>query len=367
MDSIDFPSSTDIEARVRASFHEQAKWCDVMGSPFTARVCRLLADRLTSSTDVGARILSWPTAPEPAHDALALRFCGGLHYLALTRRDQGIAALYPSLELPGGAAGDDALWEAISNAISTHVETLNGFLSSPPQTNEVARSGPLMLGFVTLAALTKMPMALFELGASAGLNQSPDRFRVTLGNHTFGPPTSILHLIPEWRGGAVPDDATDIEVISRRGVDRNPMNIHDHDTVERLMSYVWPDQFDRINRMKAGIAIARTGDVVVARGEASEWVEKEFQVNPTLGYTRVLYQSVAWQYFDADTIARIEARLAAAGGASRPDAPIAHLSMEKSDHWQGHDVMLRLWRGNGEERFLLARCHAHGAWIDAGV
>ena len=45
---------------IRQSFLRQAKACADLGSPFTARICTLAAERLTDETRVGTMILGWP-------------------------------------------------------------------------------------------------------------------------------------------------------------------------------------------------------------------------------------------------------------------------------------------------------------------
>ena len=52
-----------------------------MGSPFTARLCRLLADRLAPGDPVSDRVLAWPGDPSHRADALPLRLAGALHGL----------------------------------------------------------------------------------------------------------------------------------------------------------------------------------------------------------------------------------------------------------------------------------------------
>lgn len=57
------PEAKATEQAVRDAFRDQAKSCDGLGSPFTARLCRLIADRLKADTPVGARVLGWQGDP----------------------------------------------------------------------------------------------------------------------------------------------------------------------------------------------------------------------------------------------------------------------------------------------------------------
>ena len=79
---------------VRNSFRIQADACQTLGSPFTARILRLLADGLTPGTPVADRVLGWPGDPAGRTDALALRLAGGLHALALQGDPPALRSFY---------------------------------------------------------------------------------------------------------------------------------------------------------------------------------------------------------------------------------------------------------------------------------
>ena len=56
---------------IRDDFARQALACELLGSPFNARVCRLLGERLNHTSSFGARVLGWQGHPQ--NDALPLR------------------------------------------------------------------------------------------------------------------------------------------------------------------------------------------------------------------------------------------------------------------------------------------------------
>ena len=62
---------TDASAAVLRNLEAQAAMCDALGSPFSAKVCRALAEGLDRSTATGRRALGWPG--NATADALALR------------------------------------------------------------------------------------------------------------------------------------------------------------------------------------------------------------------------------------------------------------------------------------------------------
>src|SRR5271169_5201881 len=125
----------------RENFLQQAEWCERLGSPFTASVCRVLHARLDESSAFGSRLLNWPDNPQA--DAVALRACGALNFFA-RQGFPALAPLYPPQPLPSA----DEFWRGAERAIGQLDEALTRFLDSAPQTNEVARSALLLPGYL---------------------------------------------------------------------------------------------------------------------------------------------------------------------------------------------------------------------------
>lgn len=101
--------------RIHSSFGDQARSCDRLGSPFTARLLRVLATQLRLGGAVAEKVLSWPGDPSTVADAVALRLVGGLHALALAGQDVDLAAVY------GDDASDDTrLGYRVGNTLTVH-------------------------------------------------------------------------------------------------------------------------------------------------------------------------------------------------------------------------------------------------------
>ncbi|HEV2865213.1 MAG TPA: DUF2332 family protein [Allosphingosinicella sp.] len=336
---------------VREAFREQARWCERLGSPFTARLCAALAETLDPGTPLGARVLDWPG--EPMRDALALRLCGGLHALGRAGQAPDLAPLYP----PGPPPSDEALLAALWRTLAEQAAALDTWLDGAPQTNEVGRSAVLMSGLLVVADRFRLPLRLFELGASAGLNLQLDRYGYDLGGLRAGDPQSPVQLAPEWKGAAPPQAA--VRIAARSGVDLNPV-----DPVaqrERLLAYVWPDQHRRLAQLEAALDLAAADPPQVDEADAADWLEARLRVEPEPGVCRVVLHSVAYQYFPPESRRRIRARLEAAGAAAQPDAALAWLRFEMVAGEAQFSLRLRTWPG--EER-LLAWSHPHGNWVE---
>ncbi len=356
----------ETQHRVRAAFEGQVKSCLELGSPFTARLCALLAARLTSDHPVGHRILNWPGDPSSRADAVPLRLAGALH--ALKRRDgyAPLSAFYPPHDTK---IGDDALWAAIENAMKLHYSFILEWMTSPPQTNEVRRSNALIGGFLEVAHRFGLPLSTLELGASAGLNLHWSRYRFRFGERMFGPEDSSVHLTPDWRGDPPWLDGT-VTVASVAGCDLNPLDPADPDDRERLMAYIWADQSDRLERTAAALDLAAALPVRVEKADAADWLGRRLAMRPD-NVATVVCHSIVWQYFPDDVKAEAEALIRQAGLRASAKAPLAWLRMEADGRAPGAAVTLTLWPSRklsdgaaGARERVVARADFHGRWVE---
>lgn len=338
---------------VRAAFLDQAKWCDQLGSPFTSRICRLCAERLRKSLPVAQYILDWPGDPSVKADSVPLRVAGALHYLARSGQTPKLRAQYPP-----NASDDDHLWSAINAALHDHADVVRRYLSSPPQTNEVMRSAALLPGLLEIAQRTGLPLHLYELGASAGLNLILDRYRYQFGDTIWGDAASPVKISPQWQGSAPPSHAP-LDIRSRRGVDLHPIDLHDHEARERLLSYIWPDQSERLQRLDAAVSLWLRDPPLVERADAAQWLERSGITRAAAGTTRVLFHSISWSYFSETTQQRITQLMGNLGEHASDQAPLAWLRFELST--PAAELRLKLWPAGGD--VSLATGHPHGATI----
>lgn len=344
---------------IRNAFRQQSRWCARLGSPFTSLLMAVCAEHLDETSKTGRALLNWSGSADPLGDAVSLRLAGALHALVRSGRLPGLAALYPPAPVPGA----DQLATAMKAALKEADETILDWLRHPPQTNETARSAVLYAGFMTIARTTGQPLSLFELGASAGLNLIADRYCYTLGGVQAGTAGSALKLMPEWEGPPPPQAA--VVVAARQGCDRAPLDVTDAHHRERLVGYVWPDQEERLARVQTAIELARQEVVSLATAEAADWVEAEISLAPVSGLTRVLFHSIAWQYFSDDAQSRITRHMERAGAKATPDAPLAWLAFEQRED-KGPALSLRVWPGGHEQVLATADAHVSKVtWLGA--
>ena len=338
------------------AFAQQTRACRALGSVLTARVCDALARIIASDTGpVGQRVKSWPGDAGPGADSMPLRLCGALHALTMTNRAPALTAAYA---MAGGAQLDLEIRSVIQNNAPHFLE----WLEYAPQTNEVGRSGPLIaVAWFLGARYPGVRFDLLELGGSAGLNLNFPHY--SLANETGFQPSlaegelSEVRLAPLWRG--TPPEPAPLTFGTARGVDLNPLDPARDGF--RLMAYTWPDQRDRLGRLRAALAVAGAHPPVMERDDAGAWLAA--RLAEPVPHGRLVYHTVAAQYFPETTRARIETALQEAGRHAGPDRPLAHFSME-GDGGEGAALRLRLWSGGPPRTWHLGRADFHGRWIE---
>jgi hypothetical protein len=182
-------------------------------------------------------------------------------------------------------------------------------LARRTQTNEPARCATLLPAL----ALLPQPLALIEVGASAGLTLLADRYSYDYGRRQLtgtDPGAPVLSCRPL---GPVPVPAEVPEVAWRAGLDLNPLDVTDDDDVRWLECLVWPGETGRRERLAAAIETARGDPPPVHRGDLlTDLVALAGQAPP--GATLVIYHSAVLAYVApaqrghfADTVAALDA------------------------------------------------------------
>ena len=112
-----------------------------------------------------------------------------------------------------------------------------------------------------LASLPQ-PLALLEVGASAGLCLYPDRYGYRYGEHLLdGAPVLDCVLT-----GATPPQRRP-EVVWRAGLDLNPLDVTDPSDVAWLDALIWPEHAHRRDRLRAAAAVAAADPPLLVRGD----------------------------------------------------------------------------------------------------
>jgi hypothetical protein len=175
------------------------------------------------------------------------------------------------------------------------------------QTNEVGRLATLLPALAGLAA-AHGPLALLEVGTSAGLCLYPDRYAYAW------PPLGALAgpagapTLTAGAEGPLPVPSGPLPVAWRGGVDLEPVDVRDDSAVAWLETCVWPEQEERRERLRAAAAIARADPPRIVRGDLFDLVDE--QVDRAAAYgTVVVFHSAVALYLDRAARERLTGRM----------------------------------------------------------
>ncbi|MEO7980098.1 MAG: DUF2332 domain-containing protein [Sporichthyaceae bacterium] len=332
---------------------DQADACADLGSPLYHHLLHRVADDVVAGGPALEVLRGHEDDPGP--HAVALRLMGGVHRLVLERRAPALALTFPSV---GGTGDADAAWTALREVLEEHRDELREALRQAPQTNEVGRAAGLVGGLMHVVAERPAAVRLLEIGASAGLNLRADRFRIDLaGGRSVGPASSPVVLADVWRGSVPPVDVG-LMVVERAGCDSAPVDVGSTGGRLVLTSYVWPDQVDRLARLRGAFEVAAAVPARLDRAGAADWLD---QVDLRDGTTTVLWHSIMWQYLDRAERDRAAARIEQLGDTATADAGFAHLALEPLRRTPDsvYEVLLtlRVWPGAEERTLGVSRGH----------
>src|SRR5271168_2553593 len=126
-----------------------------------------------------------------------------------------------------------------------HERIRSVMLSRTTQTNEPARCSVLL----PLLAQLPQPLALLEVGASAGLCLLPDRYGYDYGSQRIEPAGALAPVFPCKVTGQAPLPAAVPRIAWRRGLDLNPIDLRSEDGVAWLETLVWLGPRERAQRL----------------------------------------------------------------------------------------------------------------------
>jgi hypothetical protein len=313
----------------------QASACQAMGSPFTAILLREAAANAQREPRM-AELL----APLASYARPGLHLAGALHYLALLG-EPALARHYPST---GGDGDARSAWTGARAALTSRSSTLAPLLARIPQTNEPARSMPLLAAFARLSARFEMPLRLREVGASAGLNLRFDRYRYDGGNWQWGDARAPLELRNFIVAGRPQNIDARIVVEDRIGCDLHPLDATREEDRLRLTSFVWPDQSERLARLRNALTTARDFPVGIDAEAFATWLP--LKAIPRRGALTVVFHSIVEEHLPAREKSELAATICRLGEQASSEAPLAHVRMEL--YAGRYRTSMQVWPNGGD-------------------
>lgn len=307
-------------------------------------------------------------------------FLGASHDLILRDPTSPLAAIYR------GEIDDDP-WPPFRELVHTHRSAITECMRTrTTQTNEVGRSANLLAVYASISRELRTrgdhrPLAIIEIGPSAGLNLLADRYHVdyVLGDtivSSAGDPTSSVKLRCELRGDTpFPGVAGMREIAMREGLDPAPIDITDPDDARWLRACVWPGIPDRPERLAAAIDIARHDPPHLRRGDAVQDLGALLEQLPTDVFP-ILTSTWVLAYLarpDRQRVCEIVDRfgsthdIAFVTGEAPSSAPwvpeLTEAQLALRDDGTPTVFGVRTWFDGHCRTTARALCHPHGRWM----
>ncbi|GAB1689470.1 DUF2332 domain-containing protein [Krasilnikovia sp. M28-CT-15] len=202
----------------------------------------------------------------PARRRHPTAILAALHDLALAGRAPALAAAYAAVD--SDAAADAA------------IDTLLGMTDAVAaiaarrqvRTDETGRYAVLYPAIAEAARrVGANAVGLIDVGCSAGLNLQVDRVGIAYSKgQPLGDASSPVQISCSVVGDRPIPTPTMPEVVSRVGVDLDPVDVTDADDARWLRACLPPDQPERAAGLDAELALAATAPPLLLRGDAAE-------------------------------------------------------------------------------------------------
>jgi hypothetical protein len=221
------------------------------------------------------------------------------------------------------------------------------------QTNEAARCAVFL---PALAALPQ-PLALLEVGASAGLTLIPDIYSYDYDGHRVAGLDPEAPTLSCRVSGPAPLPHRVPEVAWREGIDLNPLDVNDDEDMAWLSCLLWPGEAGRAERLRGAVKAARKRPPLVHRGDLLDDLARVAAHAPS-GATLVVYHSGVLAYVDEAKRRAFAATVAGLGAVWLSNEAAGVIPDIATGLPPGDFALVR------DGRDLVARADPHGTWME---
>lgn len=298
----------------------------------------------------------------PVDQPTANIFFAAIHYLLLSGIEHPLSTFYPTLTANPGSVS--TVYPAFRSFCLTYATQIREVMNSRlVQTNEVRRCACMLPAFEIIYQLGQgRPMAIIEVGTSAGVNLLWDHYSYNYGDtQIHSSQASGLQLNCELRGEREVPFPQHMPTVSLRiGLDLHPININNADALLWLRALIWPEHLERVARLQSALEVVRQHRPLVMAGDALKLLPM-IMANVPFDMTLCVFHSFTLNQFSPEARKRFAAILIEAS----KHREIFRLSYEALIP-QAKDPLLDLYlyvQGT-EMRQLVARASAHGNWLE---
>lgn len=338
---------------LRRRFREAAR--EFTTSPLYQRLCSAIAD--------DEFVLGLLEDRRKGQDPPFLLF-GAVHYLLLSGLEHPLSRYYASLDRepvpPNGQAT-----VSFRDFCLRHELALRSLISERlVQTNVVNRAIAMRYALWWIGRQLRQPVHLIDIGTSAATHLAFDRYRYDIGSRRFGDLASPVRLVSDWRSTSpVPDLDALPPILTRTGIDLNPINVTDPNHWLWLRALVWPEDRAKDAILTAALAIAAQSRPKIHGGDAADVIRRLAETwaapEPT-----VVFHAAVRMHLAPDAVAAFDDAIDALGRSR----PLFHVWLEPASaphhrfepHGRGG---LQLHGPGNEAPVTLAETEGHLAWI----
>lgn len=218
-------------------------------------------------------------AAAPDRQRIPNLFFASVQRVLFDHPDSPLADYYRSVG--GDRRPDPRLPDVFDSFLAEHRDRIEELLATrETQTNEVLRAAQIRPALGWARACTRRPLALIEVGTSAGLLLHADRYEYSYAfadGHRLrggsGTADGVPRLDCRVDGAVTPKNLAafvtgDLPIASRVGLDLNPLDPADPDDRAWLRALMWPEHVERRERLEAALEHAARRPVRLRRGDA---------------------------------------------------------------------------------------------------
>ncbi len=328
------------------------------------------------STIIAEQRSMWSLLTHAApHQRQPVLLLAAIHHLLLGDPTHPLAAWYPTITDRPRRPDDQALAAELRRFVSDRpVELLALVADRHVQTNEVGRCALLLPPIGAIERDLGRPIALLDVGTSAGLTLLLDQLGVdyhgesTDDTHSVG--SGTIRLSCGLRGRLPTGLPTRLPTVAdARGMDPRPIDPTDPEDARWLLACCWPDELDRFRRLRRALDLAAASPPAVTIGSTDDVDALVAGTSPD--HHPVVTTSWVLTYVDPPARRRFLTALDELGDerdldwvfaespAQTPELP--HPPQLRGEHVTA--VVWVSWRSGHQHVTHVARAHPHGHWM----
>jgi hypothetical protein len=219
---------------------------------------------------------------------------GSVHYLLMNHSSHTLRNYYPSIvQTPLPFIESFPHFKEFCLQNKQHLTHL--LQTKLVQTNEVNRCAYLYPAFCYIYEKVKKPLALIEIGTSAGLQLAWDRYRYQYNQlkETYGNASSKVMISSEVKGHQLPNlHSAPPPISSRTGYDLHINSEEDHPW---LLALIWPEHSERRDLFTSASKMLKEVDIDYFEGDGVELLPHQIRKIPESDAVCIFHTHVANQ------------------------------------------------------------------------